>query len=63
MEDKITYSWNGATETAHTAICSSVEPEEGQNMNVQSMTHWFQLFIINFQKNGIWVWFCQLTYL
>lgn len=58
---KETYSCIGAAEATQMALRSSVEFEERQHMNVETVTHGFELFIVNFQENRIWIQFSQLT--
>lgn len=56
-----TYSCNGAAEAAQPALSPSVESEEGQDMYAETMAHFLQLFIIDFENNRIFVQFSQLT--
>ena len=55
------YSSIGTAEATNSTLCPSVEPEEWKNMNVQTVTHGFQLLVIDLKKYCIWVLFSNLT--
>lgn len=63
IKDTKTNRGVSTAKAAKTAMSASIEAEEGQNMDIEAITHGFVLLVVHLKELKIWVHLSKLTYL
>lgn len=61
MTRLVSYGCVSTAEAAEAALDSPVEPEEGQNMDMEAVAHRFVFLVVHLQEQHIWVLFRKLA--